>query len=206
MILGLIQPLAPSIRALGPTGAGLYVGAFWLLGGFPVVPTYAWAALGGWTFGVLDGFSLAMTAFVGAAWLGYAFTDWLGADRARQVIDEQPKWQAVRLALVDRGFWQTLGIVALLRLPPTSPFSFTTYVMAIARVPLGTYLLGTLAGLAPRTLAVVIMFANLQQLDFAYPQQAWLRIAGIIATLVVVVVITRIAQNAIRELTSAERP
>lgn len=201
VILGLVQKLAPSIRGLGAAGAILYVGAFWLLGGLPFVPTYAWSGLGGWTFGILNGFSLAMLAFAGAAYIGYAFTDWLGAERAVRTIDEHAKWQAVRQALVGRGFWRTLWIVALLRLPPTSPFSFMSYAMAIARVPIAAYMIGTLVGLAPRTFAVVFTFANLELLDFEHPQQAWLRIAGIVATLVVVYVITRIGQNAIRQIT-----
>lgn len=206
IILGLVQRLAPSIRAMEGTGAALYVVAFWLLGGFAVVPTYAWSGLGGWTFGVVNGFALAMAAFAGAAYLGYAFADWLGAERAVRVIDEHAKWQAVRRALVGQGFWRTFWIVALVRLPPTSPFSFISYVMSIARVPMLVYILGTLVGLAPRTFAVVVMFANLEQLDFDHPQQAWLRITGIVATLVVVYVITRIGQNAIRKITEPPHP
>jgi len=201
VILGFVQRLAPWIRSQGSLGALIYVTSFWIFGGFPIVPTYAYSGLAGWTFGIIKGFWLAMAAFAGAAALGYAFADWLAGDRALRMIDEHPKWQAVRRALVGRGFWRTLWIVTLLRLPPTSPFSFVTYVMAIARVPVAAYLLGTLAGLAPRTLAVVITFANLEQLDFAHPLQSWMRIAGIVVTLVVVYVITRIAQNAAREIT-----
>jgi chromate transport protein ChrA len=67
---------------------------------------------------------------------------------------------------------------------------------------MAAYLLGTLAGLAPRTLAVVVAFANLQQLDFSRPQEAWMRIAGIVATIAVAYVITRIGQNAVRGLTT----
>jgi uncharacterized membrane protein YdjX (TVP38/TMEM64 family) len=201
VVLGLVQHIAPSIRAFGVLGAAGYVVAFWALGGFAVVPTYAYSGLAGWTFGIWMGFTLAMIAFAGAAYVGYVFADWMGAARAMRVIDEHARWQAIRRALVGQGFWRTLWIVALVRLPPTSPFSFVNFVMAIARVPMAAYILGTLAGLAPRTLAVVIAFANLEQLDFNRPQQTWLRIAGVAATFVVVYVITRIGQNAIREIT-----
>lgn len=203
VILGLVQRLAPWIRSHGSAGALIYVTSFWIFGGFAVVPTYAYSGLAGWTFGIVKGFWLAMAAFAGAAYLGYAFADWLAGDRALRMIDEHPKWQAVRRALVGRGFWRTLWIVTLLRLPPTSPFSFVNYVLAIARVPMLAYLFGTLVGLAPRTLAVVITFANLQQLDFAHPLQEWMRIGGILLTLVVVYVISRIAQHAVRGITEA---
>jgi uncharacterized membrane protein YdjX (TVP38/TMEM64 family) len=201
VILGLVQRLAPWIRSHGTAGALMYVTSFWIFGGFAMVPTYAYAGLAGWTFGIVKGFWLAMAAFAGAAYLGYALADWLAGDRALRMIDEHPKWQAVRRALVGRGSWRTLWIVTLLRLPPTSPFSFVNYVMAIARVPMAAYMLGTLVGLAPRTLAVVITFANLQLLDFAHPLQNWMRIGGILLTLIVVYVISRIAQNAAREIT-----
>src|SRR6478672_5453433 len=120
VILGLVQQLAPTIRAMGAAGGLLYVVSFWALGGFAIVPTYAYSGLAGWTFGVGTGFWLAMAAFAGAALVGYGFAVWLGAARARDVIDAQPKWQAVRLALAGHGFWRTLWIVALVRLPPTS--------------------------------------------------------------------------------------
>jgi uncharacterized membrane protein YdjX (TVP38/TMEM64 family) len=201
IILGLVQQLAPWIRAHGAVGSLIYVISFWIFGGFAIVPTYAYSGLAGWTFGIVEGFWLAMAAFTGAALIGYAFADWLAGDRALRMIDEHPKWKAVRHALVGQGFWRTLWIVALVRLPPTSPFSFISYVMAIARVPLLSYLAGTLLGLAPRSLAVIVAFANLEQLDFQHPQQNWLRITGIVATLVVVYVINRIAQNAIRGIT-----
>jgi uncharacterized membrane protein YdjX (TVP38/TMEM64 family) len=204
VILGLVQRLAPWIRSHGVAGASIYVTSFWIFGGFAIVPTYAYSGLAGWTFGIVRGFWLAMAAFAGAAYLGYAFAGWLAGDRALRVIDEHPKWQAVRRALVGRGFCRTLWIVTLLRLPPMSPFSFVNYVMAIARVPLAPYMLGTLAGLGPRTLAVVMTFANLQQLDFAHPLQNWMRVGGIVLTLIVVYVISRMAQNAIRGITEAE--
>ena len=79
VILGLVQHLAPTLRSLGGAGAAIYVGAYWLLGGFALVPTYAWSGLGGWTFGGVEGFGYAMAAFAGASWLGYKLADWLGA-------------------------------------------------------------------------------------------------------------------------------
>ena len=201
VILGLVQHLAPTIRSLGTGGALLYIGSFWLLGGFAIVPSYDWAALGGWTFGVVHGLAYALAAFAGASWLGYMLADWLGAERAMRVLEEDIKWQAVRRALVGKGAQRTLWVVTLLRLPPTSPFSFMCFAMAIARVPIPIYIAGTLAGLTPRTLAVVVAFAGLQRLDFDQPQQTWLTIAGIAMTFVAVGVITHLSRKAIREIT-----
>ena len=206
VILGLVQKLAPWIRAHGGVGSLVYVTSFWVLGGFAIVPTYAYSGLGGWTFGVVRGFWLAMAAFAGAAGLGYGLADWLAGDRALRMIHEHAKWNAIHHALVGQGFWRTLWIVTLLRLPPTSPFSFVNYAMAIARVGFGPYMIGTLLGLAPRTFAVVVAFANLQQLDFQHPMQNWLRISGIVLTFVVVYVISRIGQNAVRGITDTKIP
>lgn len=202
LVVGLIQYLAPAMRGPGAGGALLYIGAFWLLGGLAIVPTYAWSALGGWTFGVVNGFVFALAAFGGAAAVGYLLADRLGADRAMRVLEEDVRWQAIRRALVGQGVIRTLWIVTLLRLPPTSPFSFMCYAMSIARVPLAIYIPGTLAGLAPRTLAVVVAFAGIERLDFNQPQQTWLTIAGMIATFAVVGVITHLSRNALRQITS----
>src|ERR1051326_8412918 len=54
VILGMVQHLAPWIRTHGGLGSLVYVVSFWFLGGFAIVPTYAYSGLAGWTFGVVN--------------------------------------------------------------------------------------------------------------------------------------------------------
>ena len=94
LVLGFIQHLAPWIQTHGIAGSLVYVIAFWFLGGFAIVPTYAYSGLAGWTFGVVTGFWLAMAAFTGASFLGYALAQ----------FREAPVGPVVRMPLIHRLF------------------------------------------------------------------------------------------------------
>ncbi|MEN9662114.1 MAG: hypothetical protein RL324_1063 [Verrucomicrobiota bacterium] len=205
VILGFVPKLGPWISSHGTIGAVLFSVAFWFLGGFALVPTYAYSGLAGWTFGIGYGFFLCMVAYAGASLVAYWLAGWLAGDRAVQMIDASPKWKAVIHALVGGSFWRTVWVIAVVRAPPTSPFSFVCYLMSMVRIPIGTYLFGTLLGLAPRTLGTIIMFASGRELyehfDANRPKDNWLSIGGIILTLIAIYVVTRIAQNALKGVT-----
>jgi uncharacterized membrane protein YdjX (TVP38/TMEM64 family) len=209
VILGFVWKLGPWISAQGTTGAVLFALAFWFLGGFALVPTYAYSGLAGWTFGIWTGFFLCLVAYAGAALVAYWLVGWLAGDRMLRMIDGSPKWKAVIEALVGRGFWRTVWVIAVVRAPPTSPFSFVSYLMGMVRIPIGTYVFATLLGLAPRTLGTIIMFANARALhdefDKDMPQAPWLKIGGIVLSLLAVVVVTLIAQNALKKVTGGAK-
>jgi uncharacterized membrane protein YdjX (TVP38/TMEM64 family) len=186
-------------------GAGLaiYAGAFALLAGLAVLPTYAQAALGGYAFGVLLGFPAALVGFAGGATIGYAVARLAAKDRVAALIREHPKWQAVRDALLaeDRrkSFWKTTGMVALLRMPPNSPFALTNLVMASVKVPWASFITGTVLGMAPRTLAAVFVGSTIQQMtDDAVSTPRWLKITGIVASVIVLLIVMRLADRAIK--------
>lgn len=206
LLLGLLNVVGPWLKAQGALGLGLYVLGFAVMAGLALLPTYAQAILGGWAFGFLLGYPAALGGFVGGAALGYLVGRRASGRRVLEIIDEHPKWRAIYEALVGRGFWRTLGIVALLRLPPNSPFAMTNLVMAATRVPLGAYLLGTLGGMAPRTGLAVYAAAGLRELTFDPAQAgrpAWLVGAGIVVTLGVVIVIGLLANRAVARVTGA---
>ena len=200
-VIATLPRSAPWLRSHGVLGALIYVVVFWPLGGFAIVPTWSFSALAGWAYGPWIGTPLALCAFTGAAVVGYIFAKCVCGDRVTRVIEEHVKWKAVYQALLGRGFWRTLGIVTLLRIPPSSPFSLTNYVMAAARVPLGPYILGTFLGLAPRTTAVVITFTGLKEFDPKHPENSVLMCIWAVVTIVIVLVIARIAQKAMHNIT-----
>jgi uncharacterized membrane protein YdjX (TVP38/TMEM64 family) len=63
----------------------------------------------------------------------------------------------IRRALVEENPARTALIVGLLRLSPSCPFSISNLAMAGAGVRFPIFLVGTVLGMAPRTLAAVIM-------------------------------------------------
>ncbi|MFN0131185.1 MAG: TVP38/TMEM64 family protein [Phycisphaerales bacterium] len=157
--------LGPWLRGHDDAGVVLYIVAFAVLGGIALLPTYAQSALGGFAFGAAIGIPAAILGFAGGAVIGYEIARRASKERVMRLLDEHPKWRAVRDALVDRrrGFWRTAGVVALIRVPPNSPFALTNLAMAAVKVPWGPFVVGTIVGMVPRTAAAGILGAGVKE-------------------------------------------
>lgn len=205
----------PWLKSHGEFGIAMYILAFALLGGFALLPTYAQSALGGFAFGISIGIPAALMGFVGGAMIGYEIARRASGDRVMKLLNEKPKWRAVRDALAgpldEKGaakghsFLKTTGLVALLRLPPNSPFALTNLVMASVQVPRLPYLLGTLLGMAPRTAAAVIIGAGVKDFTSKTVKGAiplWMYIAGIVLMFIALGVVGAIANRVLKRFTS----
>jgi uncharacterized membrane protein YdjX (TVP38/TMEM64 family) len=199
----------PWLQSHASIGVLIYVTAFAILAGLALLPTYAQSALGGFAFGVTLGIPAALCGFVGGALIGYTIAGRAAGDRVDRLIDEKPKWRAVRDALLDRrrGWLGTTGMVALLRLPPNSPFALMNLVMASVKVPRSCFLVGTLLGMLPRSSLAVVIGAGVEKLtkeslDAAVPGWVWW--TGIALTVTIVGVIGYIANSAIERITRAQ--
>ena len=167
LLIGYLATLGPWLQSHGPRGVALYVAGFAILGGFALLPTYAPAILGGWAFGDLVGLPAALAGFVCASAVNYAWAHRVSAGHGRHLLASKPRWLAIRNALVGLSRWRTTLVVALIRVPPNSPFALSNAAMAAAHVPVAPYLLGTLVGLAPRTAVAVRAGSHLSTLDFS---------------------------------------
>jgi len=205
LILGYLETISTEFRKLGDVGLFAYAAAFAILAGLALLPTWSQAILGGYAFGFAFGFPAALAGFVGGAVIGYFVGVTASGHRVEAIIEEKPKWRAVRDALIGRGFWPTTGIVSLVRLPPNSPFAITNLVMSSARVPFLPYLIGTAVGMAPRTAAAVFIGTGIHNItnkkEMGMP--LWLIIAAIPLTLIVVAVIGVIATRAMKRVTAS---
>lgn len=206
------------------TGWWIYCGCFAVLAGFAFLPTYAQSALGGYAFGTLWGVPAALLGFGGASLIGYATATMVSGDRVEKLIEEKPRWKAIREALIGRaptdsrgilppterpGFWRTTALVALIRMPPNSPFALTNLVLASVKVPLPCFVLGTVAGMAPRTALAVFLGSLVQgqltkaSLEQAAPGWVWWTglIVSVLAVLLVAAIISHVAKRALSKVT-----
>jgi len=209
-----INPIANWLKAQGSAGVWVFAAAFMVCTGLGLLPTYAQSILAGYAFGLVPGSLAAVLGFAGGSALGYTVARLIGGDRAMASIDANPKARVVRDALVgDRGVetrsaavrWlRTTGIVALVRLPPNSPFAVTNLVMASVKVPLSSFVVGTVLGMAPRTVLAVfigsIIAGALTDEAMTNATPKWVIWAAGGALLVTVVVIGSIANRALRRL------
>lgn len=209
VLLANLNAVGQWLRGHEALGVGLYIVGFILLTGLALLPTYATAILGGWAFGFALGYPAALCGFVGGAMLGYLLARRISGDRVVKLLDEKPAWRAVRDALVGSGFWRSLGIIALLRLPFNSPFAASNLVMAAVKTNVWAYLLGTLIGMAPRTGVVVYVAVQLSDqlaADAAKAEKPWWWWPAVIGVgLVVLVVISWIASRAVKRVTGNQR-
>ncbi len=182
-------------------GMGVYTAAFVLAAGFGVLPTYSISVLGGYAFGVPLGFAAALAGFGGASIVGYFIARTVARDNVEQEIQRHAKARVVRDALVRSGFWRTLAIVTLVRVPPNSPFALMNLTLAGTGVKLRAYIVGTLLGMAPRTLAYVVI--GQQITDWSNPDKPkWLFVVGIAVTIVVIAIVGSIANKALARMTA----
>ncbi|MEM1099617.1 MAG: VTT domain-containing protein, partial [Planctomycetota bacterium] len=180
-LIGSMPWVGPWLAELGSVGLALFVVGFVVFAGF--------------AFGVPLGVPAALCGFTGAAAVGYALARKVAGDRLSEAADSEPRLAALHQALLKGGFWRVLGMVTLLRLPPNSPFALTNVAFAGLKVPFPTFLLGTLLGMTPRTVALVVIGAGLEQFDTENLRNNTAFFVGIAVTIVVVVVITIMAQR-----------
>jgi len=182
-------------------GLVMYIVVFIFSAGFGLLPTYSQSALAGAAFGLTRGSLAALAGFTGASVVGYIIARTVARDRVEREIRTHPKARIVRDTLVGRGFWSTLGVVTLVRVPPNSPFALTNLALAGAGVRLPVYVVATVVGLAPRTIAAVYIGAQWAESHSAKlsdaPKPGWWLPVNIVAAVVVLVVIGAIAKHAL---------
>lgn len=199
-------------NAQGSMGWLMYAAAFAVLSGFALMPTYAQSGMAGFIFGLGLGGASAVLGCVGGSIIGYAVARWISGDKVVKVIEANPKWRAIRDALVGERNSKTrlLGTVTLLRLPPNSPFAMTNLALAATRVPLPIYILGTAVGIAPRTVLAAYFGDGIGEAfskeawSAALPQ--WVFYGGIGVAIVVVIIIGQIATKALEKIGNGDGP
>jgi len=189
------------IEDAGPIGPlvffALYVGAcvFMLPGSILTLGAGA-------VFGVVNGLLLVSFSSTVGATAAFLVGRYLVREMVAQRIAGNVTFSAMDEAVASEG-WK---IVGLTRLSPVFPFNLLNYAFGLTRVSLRDYILASWIGMIPGT-AMYVYFGSLAgslaELGAAEVKRArtpaeWsLYIVGLIATVAVTVVITRIARRAL---------
>ena len=189
------------IESLGYIGGIAFI-AIYILSTIAFVPATILTLGAGVVFGVVWG---SVYVFVGAT-LGsiaaflvgrYLARDWVG-----KKIEGNQKFVAIDQAVAHSGF----KIVLLTRLSPLFPFNLLNYAFGITGVSFKEYSLASI-GMLPATVMYVYIgslagdVARIGSENQSTDTIKWIiRIVGFIATVVVTVYATRLAQKAIADL------
>jgi len=189
------------VRSLGVWGPVLLV-AVYVPATVLLVPG-SWLTLGaGFAFGTIVG---AASASLGSV-LGASAAFLLGRTVARRPLERRiagrRRFRALDRGVADEGF----KIVLLTRLSPVLPYNLLSYTFGITRVRFRDYVIASWLGMLPGSLMYSYLGWVTQnvtgmatgEMDREAAQWAIL-IVGLIATIAVTVVITRIARRALRE-------
>jgi uncharacterized membrane protein YdjX (TVP38/TMEM64 family) len=190
------------VQGLGPLGP-VALGLAYIIACVAFVPGSLLTLGAGLVFGVGVGF---VVVFVGAN-LGAAAAFLLGRTLARGWVEKKvvadPRFRAIDQAVAAQGF----KLVLLLRLSPVVPFNFLNYALGLTRVSFRDYVLATLIGMVPGILLYVYLgslVTSVADLATARSEQTVGRrvlfYVGLIATVAVTVLVTRMARQALTKV------
>jgi uncharacterized membrane protein YdjX (TVP38/TMEM64 family) len=164
----LLDPLRQS-PAAALTVVGLY-----LLGGLLVVPVTLMIAVTGLVFGAAVGFIYAMLGALSSA----ALTYWLGRALGRDAVSRLAgRW--VDRVLRDLSYRGLLA-VATVRVMPLAPFSVINAVAGAIGIRFRDFMLGTLLGMTPGALALVLFVDRVQSAAGQPDVARWATAAGVL--------------------------
>ncbi len=172
-----------------------------------ILPASVFSLAAGYLFGLFQGWSIVVvTATIGSI-LAFIVGRSLLRNWVVEKAAEMKNFNSLDEAVSQKG----LFIVFLTRLSPVFPFSLINYVYGITKISLRNFSLATFFGIMPGSLLYVYAGStakNLQDVlsgnvEFSGAQQ-YLLYGGLVATLIVTIVITRIASKALKENSKIE--
>jgi pyruvate/2-oxoglutarate dehydrogenase complex dihydrolipoamide dehydrogenase (E3) component/uncharacterized membrane protein YdjX (TVP38/TMEM64 family) len=155
----------------------------------------------GTLFGLQTGFIVVVLGANLGALCAFLLARTFLREKVARWADGNPKFRSLDQAIGRQGF----KMVLLTRLSPVFPFVLLNYFLGLTAVRTGSYVLANLIGMLPATFLFVYIgaaardaIAGEMAASAGFYQQI-LKYAGLLATVAVVVLVTRIARKALRE-------
>jgi uncharacterized membrane protein YdjX (TVP38/TMEM64 family) len=187
------------VQQLGPAGVVIFIAAY-AIATVLFLPGWIFTVSAGLIYGIVGGTAIALTGAVIGASLAFLVARYL----LRQSIEDQtkknPRFRAIDEAIGKNG-WK---IVGLLRLSPLIPFNLSNYFYGITSISFPAYVAISAIGMIPGTLLYAYLGAIGQAgiSGGASPHSKWqyvLLAVGLIATIAVTILVSRIAKNALKK-------
>ena len=195
----LIQVALAWISDLGPWGPVFFI-VFYILATVLFLPGLIPTMAAGVLFGVIQGTLLVSISSISGATLAFLTGRYLAREWVAAMIRGNQKFEAIDAAVAQEG-WK---IVGLTRLSPVFPFNLLNYAFGLTQVSLKHYFLASWIGMLPGTVMYVYigsLAGNLASLGSGErsrrPAEWALYGVGLMATVVLTLYLTRIAQRAL---------
>lgn len=156
---------------------------------------------GGYLFGLAVGFVTDSLGSTLGATAAFMVGRTVGRSYVTSKLKDYPQFQAIAIAVRKSGF----KIVLLLRLVPLLPFNVLNYLLSVTPISTTSYIMASWFGMMPITLAFVYVGTTIKDIaDISHGGSHFTRARiimlgiGLLATIAVAVIVTRIARDALR--------
>ena len=205
-ILSAILPIKDWIRSfigwvqqLGPLGIIVFIAAY-ALATVLFLPGWIFTVGAGLVYGIVGGTLVALSGAIIGATLAFLIARYLLRKNIEEFANKNPRFKAIDDAVGKNG-WKIIG---LLRLSPLIPFNLSNYFYGITSVSFAAYVAVSAVGMIPGTLLYAYLGAigkagiSGEKMQHGAAQYIFLGI-GLIATIAVTVLVSRIAKNALKK-------
>lgn len=193
--------LAGRLRGMGAIGVALFIGVY-VVAEIVLVPGSLLTLAAGFAYGPIGGLLVASPASVLAATAAF----FMGRTVLRDWVRRQIGKSAYARALDRTVGTHTFKLILLLRLSPVIPFNILNYALGLSNVTVGRYVIASFVGMLPGTWLYVYLgslattAAGLASGGSVGGRlRLALTVAGFVATLLVVVLVTRSARRVLDE-------
>jgi uncharacterized membrane protein YdjX (TVP38/TMEM64 family) len=187
------------VQHLGPLGVVVFILAY-ALATVLFLPGWIFTVSAGLIYGIVGGTLVALGGAVIGATLSFLVARYLLRKNVEEFVRKDPKLKAIDQAIGQNG-WKIIG---LLRLSPLIPFNLSNYFYGITSIPLSAYVLVSAICMIPGTL----LYAYLGAIGKAGisggkgGHSIWQYVllgVGLVATIAVTILVSRIAKNALKK-------
>ncbi len=194
-----IRALTNRVEQLGPAGVVVFIGVY-AIATILLFPGWIFTVAAGLLFGLAGGTAAALSGATLGAALAFLVARYLVRDSVQKFAKSNPRFQAIDQAIGENG-WK---IVGLLRLNPLIPFNISNYFYGITAIPFWQYVLVSAIGMLPGALLYAYLGAvgkaTLGAESLPSTGHYLLLGIGLAATVAGTIIITRLAQNALKNL------
>ncbi len=203
-LLTVVYQISPWLQENKEIGVILFITVMTIFSGLALLATNILGVVSGFAFDFQIGVLAQIIGITGASTVMFYLAKRFASKNFLATIQQKPKLQIIHTALLRENTLKTLFIVTLIRLSPAMPFAVTNFMISAAGISFKTFILGTILGMLPRTSAIVFVGSSLSELNFSQPQESWVIILGIVATILAVIVVSIFSKQALNRLTAEQ--
>lgn len=178
---------------LGFTGVLIFA-LIYVVGAVVLAPAAVLTIAAGFAYGFW-GLPIVLVAATIAASLAFLIARYAARDTVRRLLESRRNIAAIDKAVAEDG-WK---IVMLLRLSPLIPFNLQNYLFGVTAISFPHYVAATFAGIIPGAALYIYLGALGNAAGDGGPAKWGLFGAGLVATIVVVILVARKARAKLRE-------